>query len=507
MTPAPDETLRGEARARGGTPILLGLVMALAVVLRVFHLDQLSLWNDELFSRYYSDLFDLGYLWGPGLRLEPTPPLYYTLLKAWIALFGDGAAALRSLSVVAGCAAVPLVYAIGREFAPPRQALLAALLFVLSPMAIYFSQETRVYALLVLPAGVVLLGVARFLRDPAFLAGLPAYGVAGVIGLYCHPTFWFLLASAAVVVLLCVLAGEVARRGRAIAAWVAVNALVAFAGLPAALALAGGSSAGAMAWIPKLRARDVAVALSTLVSGVVTDPLTAGAPLAAALLLALAASLWVRPPAWRERVVVLVIPGLFLALVLAVSLDRMILLPRILVWMTVPLALALARGLCVASPVRPVLGALTVAVLAVGVTWQVGFAATAKEPWRDVLGAVAPSLAAADLVVLGPSSDPVVLAYYAPGVAGARLWDNGDPPTIESTAMRARLNVGWIGADAIVAAVAAGKSVWLVANYVDQPAVEGLLARTGPPVLRIDRPCGKYQCVSVLAWGVPPAAP
>jgi hypothetical protein len=202
--------------------------------------------------------------------------------------------------------------------------------------------------------------------------------------------------------------------------------------------------------------------------------------------------------------VVILIPAVFLALAVLVSIGRMILLPRILCWITMPLALALARGLFVRSRVRPVLAGVTAATLAVGLGWQLGFSDTAKEPWRDVLGAVGPELARADLVVLGPSTDPVVLAYYAPGVAGARMWADGSPPNIENTEMRERLNVGTIAEDDIVHAIAAGRSVWLVANYTDQDSLPALLARAPAPRRRIDRHCGKYPCVTVLEWAAGP---
>jgi 4-amino-4-deoxy-L-arabinose transferase-like glycosyltransferase len=251
----------------------------------------------------------------------------------------------------------------------------------------------------------------------------------------------------------------------------------------------------------------VAVALSQLVSGVVTDPLLPGAPLTAALLLVLAASLWASPPDRRELAVVILIPLVFLALAVLVSVDRMILLPRILCWMTIPLSLALARGLFAAARLRPLLGGLTAVTLAVGLVWQLGFAEGAKEPWRDVLGAVGAKLARADLVVLGPSTDPVVLAYYAPQVQGARMWENDGPPNIENSDMRERLHVGRISLDDIVQAIAAGRSVWVVANYVDQPSLPGLLERTPPPTRRIDRHCGKYACVTVLGWAAAPNGP
>ncbi|KAA5611469.1 glycosyltransferase family 39 protein [Rhodovastum atsumiense] len=476
------------------------MIIALAVALRVIHLDRLSLWNDELFSRYYAELFGLGFLWGEGLRREPNPPLYYTLLHVWIGVFGDSATALRAPSVLAGCAALPIVHALGREFGDARRGLLGMLLFALSPMAIYFSQEARVYAFLLLPAGGVLLAIAHLLRDPRKHGWLWGYGLAALVGIYSHPTFPILLIACNLAVPALLLAGHGLSAGRGILlGWFGANSLVAVAGLPVALALAGGDAAGALDWVAPLRLRDIAVALSGLVSGVVTDPRFPGTPLAVALLLALAAGLWVDRPGRREFGVLVLIPALFLGLVIAASLARPILLPRVLCWLTIPLCVLLARGLLAATPVRPLLGGVTAVTFAVGLGWQLGFADDAKEPWRDVLGGLRTELGRADLVVLGPSMDPVILRYYAPGLRGVRIWDNGSPRTIENTLVAQRLGVAPIDGDALLRRIRDGKSVWLIANYVDQPSLPGLLAQARPR-LRIDRGCGRYTCVTVLAW-------
>ena len=39
------------------------LLIVLAIGLRAYNIGHPSLWNDELFSRYYADLFGLKYLW------------------------------------------------------------------------------------------------------------------------------------------------------------------------------------------------------------------------------------------------------------------------------------------------------------------------------------------------------------------------------------------------------------------------------------------------------------
>ena len=40
----------------------LGFIIVLCLALRVYHIGSASLWSDEIFSRYYADLFGLHYL-------------------------------------------------------------------------------------------------------------------------------------------------------------------------------------------------------------------------------------------------------------------------------------------------------------------------------------------------------------------------------------------------------------------------------------------------------------
>src|ERR1700690_4470666 len=75
--------------------LALGLLIVLCAALRIYHLGASSLWSDEMFSRYYVDVFGLHYVLTDGLSRETTPPTYYLLLSGWMALWGDSEAALR----------------------------------------------------------------------------------------------------------------------------------------------------------------------------------------------------------------------------------------------------------------------------------------------------------------------------------------------------------------------------------------------------------------------------
>src|SRR3712207_6196961 len=93
---------------------------------------------------------------------ESTPPLYYVLAWFWTQLFGTGEVGVRSLSALVGTATIPVAYAIGARAATPRAGLIAAALVAANPLLVWYSQEARTYALLVLLSALTVLALQRF---------------------------------------------------------------------------------------------------------------------------------------------------------------------------------------------------------------------------------------------------------------------------------------------------------------------------------------------------------
>lgn len=134
----------------------LGLLTLAALALRLWAIDSRALLPDEASSLYYAQLPLSTLLWS---LCDPHPPGYYVLLRGAIA-FGQGEAWLRLPSALAGALAVPLTWAVGRAAAGPlaqpeqrwpgHVALLAAALMAVAPLAVWYSQEARAYALLAL---------------------------------------------------------------------------------------------------------------------------------------------------------------------------------------------------------------------------------------------------------------------------------------------------------------------------------------------------------------------
>jgi uncharacterized membrane protein len=153
------------------------------------------LWLDEALSVNIARL-PLGDI-PDALRHDGHPPLYYLALHGWMELFGEGDAAVRALSGLFGLGLFPLMWVAGRRLAGRAGAWAAVLVLALSPYAIRYSTETRMYSL------VMLLGLAAWLlawdalRAPTLLrlAGLALLAAALLWTHYW--AMWFLGASAA----------------------------------------------------------------------------------------------------------------------------------------------------------------------------------------------------------------------------------------------------------------------------------------------------------------------
>ncbi len=158
------EAVREAVRARSRTFwIVVGLTV-LAAVLRFATLGVQSYHHDEIVtaSRILRDGF-----WhamdAVGFS-ESAPPLYYALAWLWTQVTGTGEWGLRSFSALAGVLTVPVVFLLGNELRGRRTGIVAAALVATNPMLVWYSQEGRSYALLVLLTTLSLLYFARGLK-------------------------------------------------------------------------------------------------------------------------------------------------------------------------------------------------------------------------------------------------------------------------------------------------------------------------------------------------------
>ncbi len=131
------------------------LIILVGLALRLYRLDGQSLWYDEGITWLLSQMDSPATLirWTAA---DIQPPLYYLLIWLTDILYGHTEWALRFPSVLFGTLTIPLMARLARRLWPGRTgdlaAVFAALIFTLSPLMVYYSQEARMYTLLVFEA-------------------------------------------------------------------------------------------------------------------------------------------------------------------------------------------------------------------------------------------------------------------------------------------------------------------------------------------------------------------
>jgi uncharacterized membrane protein len=163
---------------------IISLLTLIAFAVRAVSLDEQSFWRDEVDALCYA--FQFPHLTARALAPEafqgpaapfvcPPPlvpvsalssegkllrliemfgrmtrhngPLYYFLLRGWIALAGTSEYAARFLPLIFGVLCVPLVYVLGQRLFDRPTGLLTALLVTASPYLVWYSQEAKMYTL------------------------------------------------------------------------------------------------------------------------------------------------------------------------------------------------------------------------------------------------------------------------------------------------------------------------------------------------------------------------
>lgn len=120
--------------------ILAGLVLRLGPVL-----EQRDFWYDEAFTGIL-----IKQPWGEMNQMifdDVHPPLYYWLVKPWASVFDYTSFGIRAFSLLMGVITIWSVYWIGKKMFSERAGLLGALITTVSPFAIQYSQEARMYSL------------------------------------------------------------------------------------------------------------------------------------------------------------------------------------------------------------------------------------------------------------------------------------------------------------------------------------------------------------------------
>jgi uncharacterized membrane protein len=163
----------------------LAILVAIGLVLRFW--TSSHLWLDEALT---VDIARLPIRDIPAaLRRDGHPPLYYVLLHGWMRVFGEGDTAVRALSGVLSVVALPLAWMAGRRAGGRQAAVAFVVLLALSPFAIRYATETRMYALVITLVLAGYLLVVGALERPSLVSSI---GIALVTGALLLTHYWAL---------------------------------------------------------------------------------------------------------------------------------------------------------------------------------------------------------------------------------------------------------------------------------------------------------------------------
>lgn len=172
-------------RSLGDALGLIGVGL-LALALRAYRLDRLSLWVDEAFSVWLARQ-PLTEMVAWIARIDQHPPLYYLTLAGWGRVWGWSEAGVRSLSVVWSVMTLPLVWAIGRQVGGARVGWIAAVVFALAPLHVRYAQEARMYALLTWGTALMVWAALQWMTEMVPRRWHQwALGIGGLTTLYAH---------------------------------------------------------------------------------------------------------------------------------------------------------------------------------------------------------------------------------------------------------------------------------------------------------------------------------
>jgi mannosyltransferase len=186
-----------------GWLVLLLFLVLLAFTLRVYQLDHFGFWQDEgltpLRSGYpVREILSNRIVIQEGITRDTHPPLYYLVIHFARALLGESDFAYRYPSVLFGLLLVPLLFQLGRQLDGPTTGFVAAMLAAVNPLQIWYSQEARMYTLVVLLGTLATYILWRSLTAPALsnralAARLALYLLCAALAIYTHYTAFFLV--------------------------------------------------------------------------------------------------------------------------------------------------------------------------------------------------------------------------------------------------------------------------------------------------------------------------
>lgn len=171
---------------------ILSVLIVLYATTRLWRLDDSCLWFDEIFSVHAAEMAWSTILWFSAQDLIH-PPLFYVLLKLWIAIVGEGIFSMRLLPVIFSVAALIPLIRLGRELALRSSTILFAIfLLAVNGSFIKYAQLLRMYSLLMMLSMFSIWLFVRYLKREK---GIAALIIVNLLMIFSHYYGWLVIAT------------------------------------------------------------------------------------------------------------------------------------------------------------------------------------------------------------------------------------------------------------------------------------------------------------------------
>ncbi len=183
------------------TVILLTIIVLMGTYLRLIGLVDQSYWLDELYS---ADFSNPSRSFSSMLLItlnDVHPPLYQSLLWMLYKIFGYNEFVGKGFSAAAGVLSIIAIYYLGKELFNKHVGVITAFLLAINYFAIYYSLETRSYAMLMLLSIMSYTYFVKVLKQPSKYNVL-LYWVITIVLFYTHYFGFFLVATQVVLFLI-----------------------------------------------------------------------------------------------------------------------------------------------------------------------------------------------------------------------------------------------------------------------------------------------------------------
>lgn len=164
------------------TKLTIIAILMLAFGLRVYQLDDQSVWFDEA-ARLIIARADLARIL-KDTGGDTLPPFYHLTLHFWQYL-GSSDFWLRLPSVFASTLTVAVIYILSIELLNVKTAFLAALIMAIMPYQVFHAQQANLYSFLLLFGALQILFFWLAINNNRLIWWL-GYGLSTIIGMYIH---------------------------------------------------------------------------------------------------------------------------------------------------------------------------------------------------------------------------------------------------------------------------------------------------------------------------------